>query len=71
MLAQRLQDGLQCGSTVLALLQILYSHVIPGMRQDAAAMVDAAPKPAAEKRQEKNGSNPAAGRIGVPPSNEK
>jgi integrase len=42
----------------------LYSHVIPGMQEDAAAMVDAALKAAAEKREEKLGSNPVAGRIG-------
>jgi integrase len=40
----------------------LYSHVIPGMQEDAAAMVDKALKAAAEKR-ETNGSNPVAGRI--------
>ena len=28
----------------------LYSHVIPGMQEDAAAMVDAALKAATEKR---------------------
>jgi integrase len=33
----------------------LYSHVIPGMQEDAAAMVDKALKTAAEKR-EANGS---------------
>jgi hypothetical protein len=42
----------------------LYSHVIPGMQEDAAAMVDAALKAAAEKRDAKLGSNPVAGRIG-------
>ncbi|MHC2251219.1 integrase [Bradyrhizobium embrapense] len=40
----------------------LYSHVIPGMQEGAAAMVDAALKAAADKR-EANGSNPVAGRI--------
>jgi integrase len=40
----------------------LYSHVIPGMQEDAAAMVDAALKAAAQAR-EPNGSNPVAGRI--------
>jgi hypothetical protein len=40
----------------------LYSHVIPGMQEDAAAMVDKALKAAAEKR-ETNDSNPVAGRI--------
>jgi integrase len=35
----------------------LYSHVIPGMQADAAAMVDAALKAAAQNR---NGSNPVA-----------
>ena len=35
--------------------QDLYSHVIPGMQEDAAAMVDAALKAAAEKL-EANGS---------------
>jgi Phage integrase family len=40
----------------------LYSHVIPGMQEDAAAMVDAALKAAAQKRKP-NGSNPTAGRI--------
>ncbi|MCP1844403.1 integrase [Bradyrhizobium sp. USDA 4524] len=38
----------------------LYSHVIPGMQEDAAATVDAALKAA----QSRNGSNPVAGRIG-------
>jgi integrase len=42
----------------------LYSHVIPGMQEDAAATVDAALKTAMAKRQETNGSNPVAGRIG-------
>jgi integrase len=43
----------------------LYSHVMPGMQEDAAAMVDAALKAAAQKReQDRNGSNPVAGRIG-------
>jgi hypothetical protein len=41
----------------------LYSHVIPGMQEDAAAMVDAALKAATQKR-DMNGSNPVAGRIG-------
>jgi integrase len=41
----------------------LYSHVIPGMQEGAAAMVDDALKAAAQKR-EANGSNPVAGRIG-------
>jgi hypothetical protein len=36
---------------------------MPGMREDAAAMVDAAFKAAAQKR-EANGRNPVAGRIG-------
>ncbi|MGY4624587.1 tyrosine-type recombinase/integrase [Bradyrhizobium sp. USDA 4486] len=40
----------------------LYSHVIPGMQEDAAAMVDAALKAAAQKREQKS-SNPVAGRI--------
>ena len=40
----------------------LYSHVIPGMQEDAAAMVDAALKAAAQKREPKV-SNPVAGRI--------
>ncbi|BBC00103.1 tyrosine-type recombinase/integrase [Bradyrhizobium elkanii] len=38
----------------------LYSHVIPGMQEDAAATVDAALKAA----QNQSGSNPVAGRIG-------
>jgi integrase len=39
----------------------LYSHVIPGMQEDAAAMVEAALKSAMEKRDQKaNGSNPVA-----------
>src|SRR5438876_8323299 len=38
----------------------LYSHVIPGMQEDAAAMVDAALKLAGQNRK---GSNPVAGRI--------
>ncbi|MCP1931804.1 tyrosine-type recombinase/integrase [Bradyrhizobium elkanii] len=38
----------------------LYSHVIPGMQEDAAATVDAALKAA----QNRSGSNPVAGRIG-------
>jgi integrase len=42
----------------------LYSHVIPGMQEDAVATVDAALKSAVRKRDEKNGSNPVAGRIG-------
>ena len=42
----------------------LYSHVIPGMQEDAVATVDAALKTAVRKRDEKNGSNPVAGRIG-------
>jgi hypothetical protein len=42
----------------------LYSHVMPGMQEDAAAMVDAKLKAAAEKRRERLGSNPEAGRIG-------
>jgi integrase len=40
----------------------LYSHVISGMQEDAAAMVDAALKSAIEKRKQKaNASNPVAG----------
>jgi len=39
----------------------LYSHVIPGMQEDAAAMVDAALKSAMQTREQKaNGSNPVA-----------
>ena len=41
----------------------LYSHVIPGMQEDAAAMVDAALKAAAEKR-DQNGSSAVVSRIG-------
>jgi len=41
----------------------LYSHVIPGMQEDAAATVDAALKAASQARQKKNGSNPVAGTI--------
>jgi integrase len=41
----------------------LYSHVIPGMQEGAAAMVDAALKAAVQKRED-NDSNPVAGRIG-------
>ena len=39
----------------------LYSHVIPGMQEDAAATVDAALKTAIRSREESNGSNPVAG----------
>src|SRR5262249_42188481 len=49
----------------------LYSHVIPDKQEDAAAIVEKALKAAAEKREQKNGSNPVAGRIGAPPANEK
>ena len=42
----------------------LYSHVIPGMQEDAAATVDAALKTALRNRAETKGSNPVAGRIG-------
>lgn len=42
----------------------LYSHVIPGMQEDAVATVDAALKTALRNRAETNGSNPVAGRIG-------
>jgi integrase len=39
----------------------LYSHVIPGMQEDAAAMVDTALKSAMQKREQKaNGSKPVA-----------
>jgi integrase len=38
----------------------LYSHVIPGMQEDAAATVDAALKAASQARQKINGSNPVA-----------
>ena len=42
----------------------LYSHVIPGMQEDAAALVDAALKSAMQKReQQANGSNPVAIRF--------
>jgi integrase len=42
----------------------LYSHVIPGMQEDAAAMVDNALKSAMQKREQKaNGSNPVAVRV--------
>jgi integrase len=41
----------------------LYSHVIPGMQEDAAKLVDAALKTATQKRDTK-GSNPVANRIG-------
>ena len=41
----------------------LYSHVIPGMQEDAAAMVDEALKAAAEWR-EANGSKPVAKPFG-------
>ena len=42
----------------------LYSHVIPGMQEDAVATVDAALKVALRNREEAKGSNPVAGRIG-------
>ena len=42
----------------------LYSHVIPGMQEDAVATVDAALKTALRNRAETKGSNPVAGRIG-------
>lgn len=42
----------------------LYSHVIPGMPEDAVATVDAALKTALRNRAETHGSNPVAGRIG-------
>jgi integrase len=42
----------------------LYSHVIPGMQEDAVATVDAALKTALRNRAETNGSNPVAERIG-------
>lgn len=41
----------------------LYSHVIPGMQEDAVATVDAALKTALRNRAETKGSNPVAGRI--------
>jgi integrase len=42
----------------------LYSHVIPGMQEDAAAIVDTALKSAMQKREQKaNGSNPVAVRF--------
>ena len=42
----------------------LYSHVIPGMQEDAAAMVDAALKSAMHKREQKaNGSKAVASRF--------
>jgi integrase len=42
----------------------LYSHVIPGMQEDAAAMVDTALKSAMQKREKMtNGSNPVAARF--------
>jgi hypothetical protein len=42
----------------------LYSHVIPGMQEDAVATVDAALKTALRNRAETKGSNSVAGRIG-------
>lgn len=50
------------GHSKIGITLDLYSHVIPGMQEDAAAMVDTALKAAAQKR-EPNGSNPVAGRI--------
>jgi len=42
----------------------LYSHVIPGMQEDAAAMVDTALKSAMQKREQKtNGSKTVAIRL--------
>jgi integrase len=41
----------------------LYSHVIPGMQEDAVATVDATLKAALRNRAETNGSNPVALRI--------
>jgi hypothetical protein len=42
----------------------LYSHVIPGMQEDAAAVVDTALKAARKHEPDSNGSNPVAGRVG-------
>ena len=48
----------------------LYSHVIPGMQEDAVATVDAALKTALRNRPGAKGSNPVAGRvIGTPNKN--
>jgi integrase len=50
------------GHSKVGITMDLYSHVIPGMQDDAAAMIDDAFKAAGQKR-EANGSNPVAGRI--------
>jgi integrase len=57
------------GHSKIGITLDLYSHVIPGMQEDAAAMV--ALKAAAQKREEKLVSSPLAGRIGLPPKNER
>jgi integrase len=51
------------GHSKVSITLDLYSHVIPGMQEDAAATVDAALKAASQARQKKNGSNPVAGTI--------
>jgi len=38
--------------------------VIPDMQEDAAASIDAALETATKNREEKNGSNSVAGRVG-------
>jgi integrase len=52
------------GHSKVSITLDLYSHVIPGMQEDAAATVDAALKSAIASRESENGSNPVAGRIG-------
>jgi integrase len=54
--------GERLGHSKVGITLDLYSHVISGMQEDAAAMVDAALKSAIEKRKQKaNASNPVAG----------
>jgi integrase len=66
MLANRVHPKVaseRLGHSKVSITLDLYSHVIPGMQEDAAAMVDSALKAAAQKR-DTSGSNPVAGRIG-------
>ncbi len=51
------------GHSKIGITLDLYSHVIPGMQQDAAATVDSALK-AARRNREENGRNPVEGRFG-------
>lgn len=56
--------GERLGHSKVGITLDLYSHVIPGMQEDAVATVDAALKTALRNRAETKGSNPVAGRIG-------